>query len=406
MGDPHQALAARPLFEAMVRGELPRPTYVTWLRVMAVVVDTVEQALDGADHADLASVWGPQMRTLPLLRADLPVFDALSVSTTSAIEPLLALVHTVRRWAREEPVCLLGVLYGLQGPMLGGERVHERLAERYGLTGAGLAYVSSYTARTREGPGARTGAAASLGRSLDALDPSEHATQQVIDAARRFVAELGEIVGALHPSPKDERPMISALNFDAGEHAVTQDPRELVAAVDAGERTWHEYPYYQARYGTRGRRFTSSDSAWLVTLASEPQSAQRARIDWLARLLAVRGMPSVLLEVHLLHLYEALVASVPERAAKYRSLEALGHQLRSQRLGALPQFDALVDQYPHDAPWPNMGAVLVGAVADERRGIEGAVKSVASWLEASDRLDAEQSASVERLIALARQSRA
>ncbi|MEM9457964.1 MAG: hypothetical protein AAGF11_27545 [Myxococcota bacterium] len=243
-----------------------------------------------------------------------------------------------------------------------------------------------------------------LGPKLDGLDLSEHATGQVIDAARRFVAELGEIVGALYPSPQDERPMISAINLDAGEHAVTDDPRELVAAIDAAERTWHEYPYYQVRYGTRGRRFTSSDSAWLVTLVGEPEPSQEARIDWLARLLSARGMPSLLLEVHLLYLHEALVASVPERAAKYRSLEGLGHQLRSQRLDALPQFDALVDQCPHDLPLPNMGAVLVAAVADERWGIEGAVGSVQSWLETSGGLSPEQSASVQRLLALARQS--
>lgn len=407
MADPHEALAARPLFEAMARGELPRPNYVAWLRVMAVVVDTVEQALDASDHADLASVWSPPMRTLPLLRADLPVFDEVSVRATSAVEPLLALVRIVRCWAREEPVCVLGALYGLYAltvSTLDGAHVHQRLAERYGLTGAGLAYVSSYASRAEAEMGAVASLGPKLGPKLDGLDLSEHATGQVIDAARRFVAELGEIVGALYPSPQDERPMISAINLDAGEHAVTDDPRELVAAIDAAERTWHEYPYYQVRYGTRGRRFTSSDSAWLVTLVGEPEPSQEARIDWLARLLSARGMPSLLLEVHLLYLHEALVASVPERAAKYRSLEGLGHQLRSQRLDALPQFDALVDQCPHDLPLPNMGAVLVAAVADERWGIEGAVGSVQSWLETSGGLSPEQSASVQRLLALARQS--
>ncbi|MEM9457965.1 MAG: hypothetical protein AAGF11_27550 [Myxococcota bacterium] len=131
MADPHEALAARPLFEAMARGELPRPNYVAWLRVMAVVVDTVEQALDASDHADLASVWSPPMRTLPLLRADLPVFDEVSVRATSAVEPLLALVRIVRCWAREEPVCVLGALYGLYAltvSTLDGAHVHQRLA--------------------------------------------------------------------------------------------------------------------------------------------------------------------------------------------------------------------------------------------------------------------------------------
>ena len=117
--------------------------------------------------------------------------------------------------------------------------------------------------------------------------------------------------------------MSQAINFEAGTHDVTTDPRELVAAVDAGVRTWNVYPYFEARYGGRGRRFTRSDSAWLVTLASAEIDAARRQIKWLASLLAARGMPSLLFEEHLFHLREALVEAVPERAEVYGRLAEL-----------------------------------------------------------------------------------
>lgn len=58
------------------------------------------------------------------------------------------------------------------------------------------------------------------------------------------------------------------LNPEAGRHEVTMDGRELEAVRRASDRSWSEFPYYDARFGERGRRFSLSDGAWIVTLCT------------------------------------------------------------------------------------------------------------------------------------------
>lgn len=188
--DQHQALEALPLFEAMAQGSLPRSAYVAWLRVMAVVVDATERELDACGHAALRRLWTPQMRKRSLLQADLRAFEDVSVSTTPATEPLLALVELVRGWSLEDPARLIGVLYVLEGSTLGGRTLRTRLAERYAREGEGVAYISSY--------GPRTGSMwASLCRELDALELSDDVAARVVDAAQRFFSQLGEVMRTL-----------------------------------------------------------------------------------------------------------------------------------------------------------------------------------------------------------------
>ncbi|MBV5336535.1 MAG: hypothetical protein J0653_00540, partial [Deltaproteobacteria bacterium] len=60
-------------------------------------------------------------------------------------------------------------------------------------------------------------------------------------------------------------------NADAGNHPVPDDPREILAALRAGERCYAQHPYFERRYGDRGKAFTRSDGGYLVTLADHPQ---------------------------------------------------------------------------------------------------------------------------------------
>ncbi len=64
---------------------------------------------------------------------------------------------------------------------------------------------------------------------------------------------------------------IAEINVEAGNHAMPQDLREIELALRAGKVAWDKYPYLEHRYGERGRRFTDSDSCWLVTLARAPK---------------------------------------------------------------------------------------------------------------------------------------
>ncbi|AUX41220.1 uncharacterized protein SOCE26_026300 [Sorangium cellulosum] len=178
------------------------------------------------------------------------------------------------------------------------------------------------------------------------------------------------------------------LNPEAGATPVPDDPREVAAALRAGELSLALTPYYGFRYGERGRRFTQSDSAFLVTLADHTRPVVDRQIRWMAGLLSNRGMPSLLLEQHLRVLHRTLCREVPRRAASYgRLLEAAG-LLRELRRTHLPDAacGALARSFVREAGLPptwlafGTGRLIAAAVADERAGFRSAVTSLASWL--------------------------
>ena len=179
----------------------------------------------------------------------------------------------------------------------------------------------------------------------------------------------------------------SGLNPDAGDHPITSDPRELGASLRASDRSIAEFPYYRWRYGERGVRFSNSDSAWLAHVCSMPAARARQQIAGLGGVLSSRGMPQLLLERHLLIMREELVAAVPEKRAAYRTLSLNAGELRRMRIRAISQRRAttIASTFVKAAPgpWrtriPEMGSLLVAAVADERNGIERAVLSIEEW---------------------------
>lgn len=57
------------------------------------------------------------------------------------------------------------------------------------------------------------------------------------------------------------------VNPEAGSQEITADPDLLAACERAIDATYAAHPYDAARYADRGRRFSSSDSGWLVTVA-------------------------------------------------------------------------------------------------------------------------------------------
>ena len=178
------------------------------------------------------------------------------------------------------------------------------------------------------------------------------------------------------------------INPSAGSYPVTADPREIAASVAAGERSWREFPYYEARYGERGRLFGHSDSAWLSLVAQGPQSQGNAEVMWLGSVLSARGMPQYLLERHLELLHEELCAAVPAKRDVYERLLGAAEMLRGLRTAQISgeycrrlaaEFDEAVGPEWHER-FPQMGALLVSAAADERLGIGRAVPVLEEWV--------------------------
>jgi hypothetical protein len=203
----------------------------------------------------------------------------------------------------------------------------------------------------------------------------------------------------------------SAINVEAGEHVVTSDPAELAAAERAIRRSWGEFPYYARRYGARGRSFSSSDSGWLVTLCDMPAGAAAQQALWLGTVLAARGMPRWLLEVHLGLLADELTRARPGPvAARYRRLDECAAALRERRLARLDEatfariereFDARVSETDRRLH-RRTGGILAAAVADERDGIELAVTSVVGWLTDTSRFSDQWVTAVHEAVAESR----
>lgn len=202
----------------------------------------------------------------------------------------------------------------------------------------------------------------------------------------------------------------SLINPDAGSHPVTSDPREIAAAVAAGERAWREFPYYPARYGERGRKFGHSDGAWLSLIVEREQPQVNAEVRWLGELLSARGMPQWLMEHYLEFLYHELVAAAPENVARYARLLTAAEMLRDQRRAQIRETDflALSEAFNGAAPreWverlPEMGRLLVSAVADEAAGIAMAVSQLEEWATDAERFPADWIAAVRETLTAAR----
>jgi len=180
---------------------------------------------------------------------------------------------------------------------------------------------------------------------------------------------------------------VQFINPLAGNHPVSSDPREVAASAAAGERSWREFPYYEARFGERGRRFGHSDSAWLSLASRHGAEHLRREVLWLGEVLSARGMPQWMLERHLEFLHDALVEAVPERRGAYEKLLSAAKMLRERRLWKLGEddFRALAAAFAArvgpewSARLPHMGGLLAAAVADERNGVTRAVASLEEW---------------------------
>jgi len=218
------------------------------------------------------------------------------------------------------------------------------------------------------------------------------------------------IMDPARPGSGSPQNLLHALNPEAGVHPICHDPRELEAALRAGERSWQRFPYYERRYAQRGQRFTRSDSAWLVALSEREPAVVDEQVAWLGMVLASRGMPRWMLELHLEVLHAELVAAVPGREHSYARLLGAAERLREQRLAHLDEavLVALSTAFARqvgdewDRRLPETGALLAAAVADERAGIAQAVPSLADWMTDSSRFPKRWIAAVQATLAQAR----
>lgn len=174
------------------------------------------------------------------------------------------------------------------------------------------------------------------------------------------------------------------VNPDAGAYEVTTDATLVRAAVRAAQRSLDAMPYYGIRYGERGSRFASTDSAWLISLAHLGEERATRQVAWLCRVLAGRGMPSWLMELHLEELVAEVRSVAGEEAVGALPAAAAG-VTAARRRHVDDDLMVLADGWADDAlaaelPVPRTGALLAAATADALSGVTHDDHVLVDWL--------------------------
>jgi hypothetical protein len=247
---------------------------------------------------------------------------------------------------------------------------------------------------------------------MNALRLGAEERETMTQTANEFFAQIEGVFQALYPfQPESKTLLVTSINPEAGRHPVPADTREVQAALGAADACWQRFPYFEHRYGERGQRFARSDAAWLATLGRYEPAQIIQQVRWLGRVLAGRGMPTLLLQVQLEILVEALAAAIPEKKSEYGKMSLAAAELRESRRKHLADepLQAFADGFDHavgpewSTRFPHTGALLVSAVADELEGNDGAVESLRSWLMDDARFPAKWIAAVESTLVQARQ---
>lgn len=398
----HEALEASRYAVAVAAGTLPPASYRGALGAMHTLHEALERAVATSPLLALRPLAHPER--LERLRSDLQHLQPLQLpeSPRAGLEAEVAAAR-LRVGASLEPCALLGWVYVLEGAALGNLAQRPDIARGLGLQAAGLSFLAGEGKATR----ARFERAIEV---LHAVDPQGDAREAALGAAVEAFGALGLIFDAL--VPLDATPLealVEVVNPDAGRHVVAGDLQTLAAAFRAGERTWRENPYYAARYGERGMRFTRSDSGWLAALGGCETAHVVSQVRWLAGVLAARGMPSLLLEQHLRTLHDELRALVPP--PPHQPLLEAAQGLAAARAWhlapeALEAIAAAFDQQVPEAErvrLPRTGRLLAAAVADEAAGHAHAVSSLESWLSDPARFGPRWIHAVQQTVALARE---
>ena len=404
----HAKLESLPYFGELIAHQLPLECYVNQLRALGVIHNALEEQLAASANQQIADVWEDGLRKLPLLLEDLDFFAPRIPSDNSpTIEIALSIADKIRMRGIEQPLSLLGYLYVMEGSTLGNQMHQPDITKSYQLDGLdGSRYYSSYKGAVTTHWQQFT---ARMNQALD--DPA--AFTVVVDAAHEAFAGLELLYKALFPLQSGgSRFHVVRINLEAGNHPIPADKREIEAALKASDRCWNAYPYYQNRYGARGKRFSDSDTCWLATLPSLDQISLQKQVDWLCRLLAPRGMPSLMLESLLEYLAVELTRAVPENQALFDKLLKSSQKLKERRLKHIEEtvYSQLAEDFEQSVAidmmkgFENTGLLVLSAVIDEHNGIPGGPSGILNWLIDPARFPKPWIAAVEQTINKAKKS--
>jgi heme oxygenase len=387
-----------PFFQNLKAGSLPIVPIVNFLRCMAIIHAVLEREFSQVTIPQFTRLGGHATPKLPLLAADLDTLRAESVpSITGAVHAALDCAAEILSNAHN-PLSLIGVLYVLEGSQNGALVLKQSYARCLNLHEEQLTYFGCYG----DGTDAHWQV---FEEFLNSLEVDEEGITLVTASAVRCFDWIEKICTALYPySEQCLQAHVTAINFEAGDHAIPQSPAEIAMALRVGKIAWEQFPYLDQRYGERGKRFTSSDSCWLVALTRMPVETATRNLDWLRTVLASRGIPTVILERHLRLIQETLAVEFRDQVEMrtrfdqfLSGLEAERQSMGGVRAHLVEQFD-LRFRVCAGLKVSSAAELIASAWIDEHCGIRGALASVRDWFADSERFSEEWIANVNEFV--------
>lgn len=403
----HERIEALPVFQRLRVGALPRPAIVSLLRSLAIIHAVLEQEIPRSLDRRVSALGGQVTAKLPLLMLDLDTLGAESLpSISEAIRYALECGSELVAHA-DDPLSLIGPLYVLEESQRGGAVLKLALAGCLDTDTDSLSYFGCY------GDGTEAHWSAFCGH-LNAMEVGNEQAERIVSSAVHFVEHIEKIYAALYPyGSQSFKHHVTAVNPEAGDHAMPNHPQEIALALRAGQAAWAKYPYLKHRFGDRGKRFTSSDSCWLVTLSGASIETATRSLVWLRTVLASRGIPSAILAAHLQAISEEFAAEFVDQTERRARFEPFLSVLACERKTAdtsesignlITQFDQRLHRCA-GFTIDSTAELITSAWLDERSGIRGALSATLHWFVDSARFSPDWIGLVHVLVAKLNQTR-
>ena len=402
-----ERIEALPVFQRIRVGALPQPAIVSLLRSLAIIHAVIEQEIPRSLDRQVSALGGQVTAKLPLLMLDLESLGAESLPSISEATRYALVCGSELVAHADDPLSLIGPLYVLEESQLGGAVLKLALAHCLDIDTDSLSYFGCYRDRTEAHWSA-------FCEHLNALELGNEQAERVVRSAVHFLEHLEKIYAALYPY-KDQslRHHVTAVNPEAGDHAMPSHPQEIALALRAGQAAWTKYPYLKHRFGDRGKRFTSSDSCWLVTLSGVSIETATRNLVWLRTVLASRGIPTAILAAHLQAIAEAFAAEFGDQAERRARFEPFLSALACERqtvdtsesIGNLiTQFDQRLHRCA-GFTIDSTAELITSAWLDEQSGIRGALSATVNWFVDGARFSPDWIGLVHELVAKLNQTR-
>ncbi len=265
----HARMEALPFVAALTSGELPLNSYIAQLRAMAIIHGTLDHELRYIPPTQLTALCQSRPSRLAHLRSDLGVFDQTPVpDCLEAVRYAQQIAEVIRRTRLDHPENLLAFIYLLEGTTLGNAVHHPDVVKCFGEQVSGATHYYA-------GYGENTGQNWQEFRSvMNTLAIDDVGCEEMIRTVHTLFDLLDPLLTALYPVCEGGWGFTaSMLNPEAGNHPVPGSEVEIKAAIAAARRCRQEFPYFDERYGVRGKDFALHlINSWVTSGSGRPPS--------------------------------------------------------------------------------------------------------------------------------------